>query len=126
MIYVASRASIPERAAMWRKLRDEGAPIISPWIDEAGEDETASFEELWDRIHGEISRSTFLVLYAESSDFPLKGALVEVGMALGLGIRVRCVLPGVKLEARTSRPLGSWFEHRKVRRFDTLNDALTI
>lgn len=126
MIYVASRASIPERAAMWRKLRDEGAPIISSWIDEAGEGETDSFEDLWDRIRMEVGSARLLVLYAEPDDFPLKGALIEVGMALGFDKRVHVVLPGVTLETRTCRPLGSWFNCRRVRRFDTLADALTI
>jgi hypothetical protein len=125
MVYVASRASIPERAAMWRKLRFEGAPIISSWIDEAGEGETADFTELWNRIHGEIMRSSFLVLYAEAGDFPLKGALVEVGIALGIGRPVRVVLPGVDVEGRTYRPVGSWIKHVSVRRFDTLTDAMT-
>lgn len=65
-IYVASRV---HRAPMWQKLRTGGFSITSTWIDEAGEGETEDFGELWERI------SDKLVLYAETDDFPLKGAL---------------------------------------------------
>lgn len=123
-IYVASRASLPERSAMWRRHRECGALINSTWIDEAGEGETGDFSELWIRITAEISRSEMLVLYAEPDDFPLKGALIEVGIALGHGIPVRVVLPGVILDGRTSRPVGSWIQHPLVSRFDTVVAAL--
>lgn len=54
-IYVASRASIPERNAMWRHYRDvHKIPIISSWIDEAGEGQTDDFSKLWIRIISEI------------------------------------------------------------------------
>lgn len=123
-IYVASRASLPERSAMWRRHRECGAVINATWIDEAGEGETADFSELWTRIAGEIARSEMLILYAEPGDFPLKGALVEVGIALGCGIPVRAVLPAVVLDGRTSRPVGSWIQHPLVERFETVAEAI--
>lgn len=110
-IYIASRASIPERAAEWRRLRSEGVPIISSWIDEDGEGATDDFGELWQRIHAEVTSARLLVLYVEPGDFPLKGALVEVGMALAAGVSVCVVAPGVELESRSMRPLGSWAAH---------------
>lgn len=124
-IYVASRASIPERSAMWRRLRDDyGWQITSTWIDEAGEGETADFTELWDRIMVEIGAARKLVFYAEPGDFPLKGAILEAGIALGMGKPVVVCLPGVELEGRTFRPLGSWIRHRSVIRRDVLRDAM--
>jgi hypothetical protein len=125
-IYVASRASIPERSAMWRRYRDAGAEITSSWIDEAGEGETADFSDLWARIESEIERSRMLILYAESGDFPLKGALVEVGMALGMGKQVIACLPGVNLEPRSLRPAGSWMAHPLVIRIDDIEKALRV
>lgn len=112
-IYVASRASIPERSAMWRAYRAQGANIISSWIDEAGEGQTASFHDLWQRIQDEIARCDRLVFYAESlHDFPVKGALVEVGIACGLNKRIWVVLgKEVVVDGRTYRPLGSWVLH---------------
>lgn len=122
--YVASRASLPERSAMWRRQRERGAIINSTWIDEAGEGETADFGELWTRIDKEIGLSSALILYAEPDDFPLKGALIEAGIALGHGIPVRVVLPGVVLDGRTSRPIGSWIQHPLVKRFETVTEAI--
>lgn len=125
-IYVASRASLPERSAMWRRFRDEnGIDITSTWIDEAGEGETASFAELWDRIEREIGIAERLVLYAEQDDFPLKGALIEAGIALGMGKSVTVCIPGVKLDGRTHRPIGSWIEFRRVSRCDDIRHALS-
>lgn len=123
--YVASRASIPERSAMWRSLRAEGWPITSTWIDEAGEGETADFAELWDRIVREIAAAGKLVLYAEQEDFPLKGALIEAGIAIGMGKPVVVCLPGVDLNSRTSAPVGSWIAHRAVTRIDQITEAMS-
>lgn len=123
--YVASRASIPERSAMWRRYRDSGINIVSSWIDEAGAGETEDFTELWSRIQGEIASSDCLVFYAEPEDFPLKGAYIEVGMALGMMKRVFVVLPGVNLEGATYRPLGSWIRHPFVRRMPSLDAAFS-
>lgn len=122
-IYVASRASTPQRPAMWRALRDEGWHITSTWIDEAGEGQTGSFIELWHRIEREIRSSCGLILYAESADFPLKGAYIEVGLALGAGLPVAVVIPGVELEPRSDRPLGSWVRHPRVKICATLEVA---
>lgn len=125
LIYVASRASIPERPAMWRTLRDQGMPISSTWIDEAEQGETDSFSDLWHRIEFEIRNSRGLILYAERDDFPLKGALIEVGMALGMGKPVAVVLPGDEfLEARSLRPVGSWLHHSKCEIFKDVNSAV--
>lgn len=114
-VYVASRASIPARAAMWRKFRAAGANICATWIDEDGEGQTECMTELWSRIEAEIRAAAHLVVYVESDDFPLKGAYIEVGMALGMGKQVFVVAPGVTLEAKSLRPLGSWAAHPRVR-----------
>jgi hypothetical protein len=124
--YVASRASIPTRPAMWRALRREGVEITSSWIDEAGDGETACFTDLWTRITEEISRADVLVLYAETGDFPLKGALIEVGIAVGMGLPVIVCFPGVTLDGRTSRPVGSWIAHPLVTRQDDLRLAVGL
>jgi len=48
-IYIASKS---KHAPQWRALRDSGVPIISTWIDEAGEGETLDWTALWKRcIH---------------------------------------------------------------------------
>lgn len=122
-IYVASRASIPELPAMWRALRDNGWNISSSWIDEAAEGETDCMTELWQRIEHEISISVGVLLYVRPEDFPLKGALIECGIALGMQKPVALVMPGIVLEHPSRRPLGSWSAHPKVKQFETLDMA---
>ena len=119
-LYVASRASLLTRPNMWKFLRREGWNIISTWIDECGPEETKDFTALWFRIQGEIQASCGLILYAETEDFPLKGAYVEVGMALAYGKPVAVVLPGVEIELPHVRPVGSWINHPQVRVFQSV------
>lgn len=119
--YVASRT---HHAAMWRGIRDEGYRITSTWIDEAGPGETPDLGQLWDRIAREVEASSRLVLYIEPDDFPLKGALVEVGMAIAAKVPIRVVAPLVKLEPRSCRPIGSWVLHPFVRMCASLDEAL--
>lgn len=119
-VYVASRVS---RAEMWKKYRAQGRPIVSSWIDEAGEGETDSFRELWSRLHyKEIAAARGLVFYGNVADAPWKGALVEVGIALGAGKPVAAVIVG-EVEGRTYRPVGSWIEHPGVRIFKSVSEA---
>jgi hypothetical protein len=122
-IYVASRV---KHAPIWLDYRDRKRwPIVSTWIDEAGDGETADFGELWQRIRAEIWRSKVLVFYADGNeDFPFKGALVEVGMALAMGKPVFAVLDRVMIEGRTMRPVGSWLRDRNVRKFELLPQAM--
>lgn len=121
-IYVASRVV---RAPIWRAYRDDGIPINASWIDEAGEGETADFGELWLRIREEIRRSRALVFYAAGpEDFPFKGALVEVGIALAMDKPVYVVLNNVSVDGRTMRPIGSWILDRRVKLMEDLDDAI--
>lgn len=123
-IYIASRASLPERSAMWRRYRDAGVPIISSWIDEADEGATEDFGKLWERIVEEIRAAARLVLYVEPTDFPLKGAFVEVGAALLAGKPVTICMPGIVLSGASCRPIGSWIRHPLVEREDDIAKAL--
>lgn len=113
-ISVASRASMGLRPAKWRELRDEGWPILSTWINEAGAGETEDFGELWTRIVQEVRQACGVILWAEKEDFPLKGAFVEAGIALGMGKRV-AVCTQIELLAPQFAPFGSWLSHPSVR-----------
>lgn len=117
-VYVASRASIPERGDMWRKMRQDlkphGVRITSTWIDEDGPGETADFPNLWERIRTEVMMSDRLIVYLEPDDFPVRGVLIEVGIALAFRVPVVIVAPNVQMEGRSMRPLGSWVMHPLV------------
>lgn len=108
---------------MWRRLRDVGCDIVSTWIDEAGAGETASMSNLWERVTAEIYAASRCVVYVHRDDFPLKGALVEVGMALGTGTPVIVVAPSVPI-TNDYRPIGSWLAHPLVTRNVSILDAV--
>lgn len=123
-IYVASRASLEERPAMWRALRASGVAISSTWIDAPAAGNSGADRALWSRIDDEIAASSALVFYARPEDFPFRGALVEIGMAIGRGIPVRIVLDGVEVDEASCRPIGSWIHHPLVTLCDTVEDAV--
>jgi hypothetical protein len=85
--YIASKT---KHAEFWRANRNGGDRITSTWIDEAEEGQTADYAELASRCLREIQEADYLILYCEEGEL-LKGALLEAGMALALGKRVRCV-----------------------------------
>ena len=103
-IYVASKTI---HAAMWREHREQGQPIISSWIDEAGEGQSSDLVDLWKRCIGEAENAGAVILYHDHRDTPLKGALVEVGAALAKGVPVYVVSDAVPL-------LGSFTNHPLV------------
>lgn len=122
--YIASRASIPARSASWRRLREVGWIINSSWIDAISENEATDLSVLWVRIEAEIRCSERLILYVEPDDLPLKGAFVEVGMAIASGVKVYVVAPGVNIDPVNRNPLGSWACHPNVRIVRDMEEAL--
>lgn len=127
--YIASRASLPERSEAWRKLRDvDGYLIVSSWIDVVtqplNDNDTKPLHAIWENITQEVTTAERVIVYAEPDDFPLKGTLVEVGMALAVGTPIYLVLPGVDIEEETFRPIGSWINHPLVKLVSTMDEAL--
>lgn len=132
-IYIASRASLPERPAAWRKLRDvDGYNIVSSWIDsidksiefQSKEDSDLLMQSLWLNFTAEIKSSDRLIVYVEPEDFPLKGTLVEVGIAIGAGIPIYIVAPNLIIEKDTYRPIGSWINHPLIKIVSSMEEAL--
>lgn len=108
-IYIASKT---RHAHLWRDLRGAGAPIISTWIDEAGEGESGDLDDLWERCITESKTCDVLIVYREPEDV-LKGAWVEIGAALAAGKSVHAVgLTGFTIS-----------KYRKIKHFPTLADA---
>ena len=86
-LYTASKT---KHAHLWKQLRDNQIPIVSTWIDEAEEGQTVDYGELAQRCVREVSEATAFVLYVESDDI-LKGALIELGVAMFLKLPVICM-----------------------------------
>ena len=87
-IYVASKTT---HAPMWRDLRKAGHNIISTWIDEAEPGQTEDMGELWRRIDIEVMNADALLIYRATPDEQLKGAYVELGMAMSNRVPVFAV-----------------------------------
>lgn len=110
-IYIASKAKHRPR---WREFRDVmGYDIISQWIDTDDEftenPEGLDYTKLWQACIQDVKDCDVLVLYVEEGEH-LKGALVELGVALGL--RKEIVMTG---------PIGdngTWHNHDKVEVYD--------
>ena len=83
-VYIASKTKHAQR---WKDLRASGVPIVSTWIDEAGEGETKSYADLWSRCIREAMTAERFIIYAEPGEV-LKGALVEMGAAIAAGVPV--------------------------------------
>jgi hypothetical protein len=110
-IYIASKT---RHAGRWKDLRAKGFPIISTWIDEAREGESADLDDLWSRCIAEASGCRVLIVYREQDDI-LKGGWVEVGAALAAGVPVYAVgLDGFTIA-----------EHKRVKHFPTIEDAFS-
>lgn len=86
-IYIASKAKHWRR---WQEFRANGLPIISTWIDEGDTGATTDFPDLWQRCVSEAASATAVVLYCEPGEV-LKGALVEIGAAMAMGVPVYAV-----------------------------------
>jgi len=110
-IYVASKAFL---GPMWRALRDNGLPICSTWIDESEPGQTSDWAALWVRCVREASEADCVLCYAESGEV-LKGALVEVGIALGHGIPIIWVGPELSV-----------CHHPSVIRASSLTDGIDL
>lgn len=121
MYYVASKTSY---ATLWKQHRDQGVPILSTWIDEAEPGQTKSFRELWPRIKEEIRQCSGLIFLAGPNEI-IKGAFVEVGMALAFDKPVIAVL-NVRLDGATHAPIGSWLDHPLVSRASTVSEAFEL
>lgn|SRR3990167_5519652 len=111
-IYMASKT---KHAPMWRDMRQSGVPINSTWIYEAGAGESACLADLWLRCIGEAVCARALVVYREPDEV-LKGAFIEVGAALAVGIPIFAV--GCDEYSFTNHPL--------VTKCATLSEALLL
>lgn len=123
--YPASRASIPERPEMWRKMREQGWPLVATWIDVAGPGMINDWGSFWRTCVREARDADAVLLYVHYTDLPMKGALVEVGAALGNFKEVYVIIDGFPDEMEFSdvhAALGSWSYHPDVSICGNLRD----
>jgi hypothetical protein len=115
VIYVASKS---RHWPWWTALRAAGLNIAASWIDapfnRTGEEPTADhWARHWEICCREAAAADITLMYAAEDERQM-GALVEIGSALGAGKRVFLISPHD----------WSWAHHERVRRFNTLADAV--
>ena len=112
-IYVASKSDLHGYWRTWRATgQSDGFEVISTWIDEGDEGETADWSDLWVRCVTEAATADAVVALYRPGDV-WKGALVEIGAALAAGKPVHLI----------GEPNHSWVAHPLVRQFETVDDA---
>lgn len=123
-VYFAGLTSDAKRlreiAKQWERAPHGGPEIrsTSTWLDLVDHiPNTPAFApEFWRIDFEDITRSNVLVIGAFDSKTSLRGALVEAGYALGVGVTV------VTVGKHPS--LGTWQYARGIIRMDTYEDAL--
>ena len=121
-IYVCAKI---EHAPLMRKLRDEGYPIISRWIDvKLDESDDEATAKLWDEIIKEdLLKTSHLVVYLPSTS-QLKGGFVEAGslwMLSWMRPEIRIHLVSALNNAEIRKVLGTWPASKKVQRWQHNN-----
>ena len=112
-IYAASKTS---HAAKWRGLRLRGYNIISTWIDYADGTAVVDWQGLWLACARQAAAANVTLVYVEPGE-ELRGAYVEMGIAIASGRRIFFVNPG---NVRVSDAIN----HPQVTEFDSLDAAL--
>ena len=107
-------------ANKFRALRDDhGLPVKARWIDlEQDSDIVQNRKDvLWQMCYEDVRDSDFVLLYAESETEEQRGALVEIGMAYGMGKPVyavgkcKSIMPnGISDVAFTHHHLWKWID----------------
>jgi hypothetical protein len=81
-------------APKFQFLRDTvGLPVRARWIDLNQDSDIVQNRknDLWQQCYEDVRDSSFVLLYSEEQSEEQRGALVEVGMAYGMGKRVYAI-----------------------------------
>lgn len=117
-IYTASKL---DKSEMWKELQHEWKEFefTARWFQfHVGNvpDAPAFAKFFWQEDEEDVKRADVVLVYAEEGDI-LRGALVEVGIALGVGIPVICVMNG------ENPSWGTWSYHPLIYRVASLVEA---
>lgn len=118
-IYTSSKM---RHGHMWRKICDARSDVIfhARWLKhiQIGTPDTPTHaRKFWLQDQQDVRDADVLIVYAEPED-RLRGALVEVGMALAYGVPVIVV--------GEHEDYGTWRWHPAIHWADTLHNALEL
>lgn len=121
-VYPSSKV---KHAPMWRKFQQEVPHVFfnARWIKRAEKEsdlKNDDFRDLWKECQQDIQDSDVLLVYAEDGDH-LKGALVEVGMALASNVNVLLVT-----SVEDKHVYGTWMHADGVEWATTIEEAMDL
>lgn len=121
-VYPSSKV---KHAPMWRELHRDAPHVFlnARWIKRAEHESDLKengFKDLWNECQDDIESADAVLVYAEDGDV-LKGALVEVGMALANGIRVIIIV-----SEHNRLAYGTWVHLDSVEWVTSMEDALEL
>lgn len=120
-VYLASKLYMAEA---WRELRLQqiDIEITSSWIDHIqveldGKATPEILEKAWGRNKADVRRADVVLVYGAAED-DLRGALVEVGIGMGLDKTIICV--------GSSKSFGTWVHYDDAYKSKTIIEALEL
>lgn len=123
-VYIASKLTYAERFRAYREAwKADGIDLHARWFDQAcielGDEKLGpeDFHIFWLVDEEDVKASQALIVYGEQQD-KLKGALIEVGIAIGQGLLV--ILVG------DCPDFGTWQYHPLVVRAGSFEHAKTM
>jgi hypothetical protein len=120
-VYIASKIKYAPRLCDLRyEWKQHGIDLHARWFDQAAHEESATPEDFhifWMVDQHDVETSRALIVYAEPGD-ELRGALVEVGIAIANGIPV--------FIAGDCSSFGTWRHHPACVKATTLENAKTM
>ena len=110
-----------KHAEKFRKLRDDLLlPVCASWIDLPS---VFDIKTVWPTCYEDVRHSNFVLLYCETFEEELRGALVEIGMAFGMNKPVYAIntckslkVDAVSDVAFTHYKLWNWLESKTLHR----------
>lgn len=110
---------------MWREIQQTVPHVFfnARWVKRAEREsdlKEGDFLDLWHECQADIESSDVVLVYAEEGDV-LKGALVEVGIALANRIRVLLVTP-----EKNRLAYGTWIHMDEVEWLTSMEEAISL
>jgi hypothetical protein len=121
-VYPSSKV---KHAPMWREIQQTVPHVFfnARWVKRAEREsdlKEGDFLDLWHECQADIESSDVVLVYAEEGDV-LKGALVEVGIALANRIRVLLVTP-----EKNRLAYGTWIHMDEVEWLTSMEEAISL
>ncbi len=125
-VYVACTDNVIGRRSFLQQLTADGARLVDSITDDYLEWRAERFSDSWCLTTTSILRSDRVVVLIEPDRFPLKTALIELGIAIAYRKPIVVFAPGAALDATLKRRIGSLAAHPLVSFTSDVRDAFGL